>query len=64
MNEMLRSRKPLIPDEILFVVDSMTGQDAVNTAKEFNDVSTLTVLFLPSWMVIPVVVLHFLSVRL
>ncbi|MBO4371079.1 MAG: signal recognition particle protein [Paludibacteraceae bacterium] len=25
------------PDEILFVVDSMTGQDAVNTAKEFND---------------------------
>jgi signal recognition particle subunit SRP54 len=25
------------PEEILFVVDSMTGQDAVNTAKEFND---------------------------
>ncbi len=25
------------PDEILFVVDAMTGQDAVNTAKEFND---------------------------
>ena len=25
------------PDETLFVVDSMTGQDAVNTAKEFND---------------------------
>jgi hypothetical protein len=25
------------PHEILFVVDSMTGQDAVNTAKEFND---------------------------
>ena len=26
------------PDEILFVVDSMTGQDAVNTAKSFNDI--------------------------
>lgn len=25
------------PDETLFVVDSMTGQDAINTAKEFND---------------------------
>jgi signal recognition particle subunit SRP54 len=25
------------PNETLFVVDSMTGQDAVNTAKEFND---------------------------
>ncbi len=30
-------KKAIDPDEILFVVDSMTGQDAVNTAKEFND---------------------------
>ena len=30
-------KKAINPDETLFVVDSMTGQDAVNTAKEFND---------------------------
>ena len=30
-------RDAVQPDEILFVVDAMTGQDAVNTAKEFND---------------------------
>ncbi|MDE6403068.1 MAG: signal recognition particle protein, partial [Muribaculaceae bacterium] len=30
-------KKAIKPNEILFVVDSMTGQDAVNTAKEFND---------------------------
>jgi signal recognition particle subunit SRP54 len=30
-------KEALHPDETLFVVDSMTGQDAVNTAKEFND---------------------------
>lgn len=30
-------KKAAKPDEILFVVDAMTGQDAVNTAKEFND---------------------------
>ncbi len=37
MNEIAAIKKALDPDEILFVVDSMTGQDAVNTAKEFND---------------------------
>ena len=37
MNEIAAIKKALIPDEILFVVDSMTGQDAVNTAKEFNE---------------------------
>jgi len=37
MNEIANLKKALKPDEILFVVDSMTGQDAVNTAKEFND---------------------------
>ena len=30
--------KAITPSETLFVVDSMTGQDAVNTAKAFNDV--------------------------
>lgn len=37
MNEISSIKKAVNPEEILFVVDSMTGQDAVNTAKEFND---------------------------
>jgi len=37
MNEIQGLKKGLSPDEILFVVDAMTGQDAVNTAKAFND---------------------------
>ena len=37
MDEIARLKESLNPDETLFVVDSMTGQDAVNTAKEFND---------------------------
>jgi signal recognition particle subunit SRP54 len=37
MNEIAAIKDAVKPGEILFVVDSMTGQDAVNTAKEFND---------------------------
>jgi signal recognition particle subunit SRP54 len=37
MNEVASIREAVNPQEILFVVDSMTGQDAVNTAKAFND---------------------------
>ena len=37
MNEIANLKEAINPDETLFVVDSMTGQDAVNTAKEFND---------------------------
>ena len=37
MNETSNLKNAINPDETLFVVDSMTGQDAVNTAKEFND---------------------------
>ena len=37
MNEIESLKNHVHPDETLFVVDSMTGQDAVNTAKEFND---------------------------
>lgn len=37
MKEVEAIKKAVSPSEILFVVDSMTGQDAVNTAKEFND---------------------------
>jgi len=36
MQEVADIKSAINPDEILFVVDSMTGQDAVNTAKEFN----------------------------
>ncbi len=38
MNEIAAIKKAVKPDEILFVVDAMTGQDAVNTAKTFNDI--------------------------
>ncbi len=38
MNEISNIHKAIQPQETLFVVDSMTGQDAVNTAKVFNDV--------------------------
>ena len=37
MKEIAAIKEAINPQEILFVVDSMTGQDAVNTAKEFND---------------------------
>lgn len=37
MNEIAAIKAAINPQEILFVVDSMTGQDAVNTAKEFNE---------------------------
>ena len=38
MNEIKSIKEAINPNEILFVVDSMTGQDAVNTAKAFDDV--------------------------
>ena len=37
MNEIASVKEAVSPHEILFVVDSMTGQDAVNTAREFNE---------------------------
>ena len=37
MNEISEIKNSIQPQETLFVVDSMTGQDAVNTAKSFND---------------------------
>jgi signal recognition particle subunit SRP54 len=37
MNEIAAIKNAINPSETLFVVDAMTGQDAVNTAKEFND---------------------------
>ena len=37
MQEIAAIKEAINPDETLFVVDAMTGQDAVNTAKEFND---------------------------
>ena len=37
MQEIENIKEAISPNETLFVVDSMTGQDAVNTAKAFND---------------------------
>ena len=37
MQEILRIKEAIEPDEVLFMVDAMTGQDAVNTAREFNE---------------------------
>ena len=37
MNEIEAIKNAINPDETLFVVDAMTGQDAVNTAREFNE---------------------------
>ncbi|NYF80125.1 signal recognition particle protein [Granulicella arctica] len=42
MDEMAALKKQLNPSEILFVADAMTGQDAVNSAKAFNDLLTIT----------------------
>ena len=42
MDEMAELKKLLLPSEILFVADAMTGQDAVNSAKAFNDRLAIT----------------------
>src|ERR1700678_442339 len=42
MDEMAQLKKLLNPSEILFVADAMTGQDAVNSAKAFNDLLVIT----------------------
>jgi len=42
MDEMAQLKKLLNPSEILFVADAMTGQDAVNSARAFNDLLTIT----------------------
>ena len=42
MQEVKRIKKSVKPSEILFVADAMTGQDAVNVAKEFNDLLDIT----------------------
>ena len=49
------------PDEILFVADGMTGQDAVNSAKQFNENLSLTGIVLSKWMVMLKEVLQFQS---
>ena len=42
MNELVNIKKAVDPTEILLVVDAMTGQDAVNVAKSFNDLLDIT----------------------
>ena len=61
MTEVANIKNAVNPQEILFVVDSMTGQDAVNTAKAFNDRLNFTGVVLTNLMVIQEVVRHFLS---
>lgn len=63
MREITRLKESLNPDETLFVVDSMTGQDAVNTAKEFNDRLDFDGVVLTKLDGEHAVVLHFLSER-
>ena len=46
MTEISNIHKAVTPQETLFVVDSMTGQDAVNTAKTFNDILNFDVVVL------------------
>ena len=62
MNEIAAVKEATNPDETLFVVDAMTGQDAVNTAKEFNSRLDFDGVVLTNSMVTLAVVLHFLSV--
>ena len=52
MNEIGNIKDATNPGEILFVVDSMTGQDAVNVAKAFNDVLNFDGVVLTKLMVI------------
>lgn len=42
MNELVEIKKEVSPDEILLLVDAMSGQDAVNVANAFNDLLSLT----------------------
>ena len=58
MAEIGNIHKAIAPSETLFVVDSMTGQDAVNTAKAFNEVLNFDGVILTKLVVIPVVVRH------
>ena len=42
MNELKRMKKTLTPDEIFYVADSLTGKDALNTAKQFDSLLDIT----------------------
>ena len=42
MEELKNIKEAIVPDEILLVVDSMTGQEAVNVAKTFDEMLTIT----------------------
>jgi signal recognition particle subunit SRP54 len=63
MKEISAIKNAVNPNEILFVVDSMTGQDAVNTAKEFNDTLDFDGVVLTKLDGIPGVGQRFLSVQ-
>ena len=42
MNELIEMKKEITPDEIFYVADSLTGKDAINTAKTFNEKLDIT----------------------
>ena len=52
MDELLNIKKAVKPQEILLVVDSMTGQDAVNVAQSFNEKLGVDGIILTKLMVI------------
>ena len=64
MDEIKQVHASIKPVETLFVVDAMTGQDAANTAKAFNEALPLTGVVLTKLMVMPVAVRRFLFVIL
>lgn len=59
MDELKNVKAEVEPNEILLVIDSMTGQDAVNVAKSFNEKLEISGVILTNLTVIPVAVQHF-----
>ena len=62
MTELVEIKENVDVFQSILVVDAMTGQDAVNVAKEFNEKSASMELSSRRWMVTPEVVQHFLFV--
>ncbi len=53
MGELVKIKDSVLPTEILLVVDAMTGQDAVNVAKSFNELLDITGVVIPKWTETP-----------
>ena len=61
MEELQKIKAETNPEEILLVVDAMTGQDAVNVAEHFNSQLEVTGVILSSWTAIPAAARRFRS---